>query len=117
MSVFDKGVIPCNISDHDAIFLVRSMRVPRIKKQPKIIKVRKFQKFDNESFLKDLAALNLNEIRNVTTDRSHMWLLWRKMFLGLLGKHAPIIEIKLKGNTLPYIMLEMRKLDQNQRSF
>ena len=51
IDVSDNGVIPCGISDDDAIFLVRSMRVPRIKKQPKIIKVRKFQKFDSESFL------------------------------------------------------------------
>ena len=110
ISVSDKGVIPCGISDHDAIFLVRSMRVPRIKKQPKIIKVRKFQKFDSESFLKDLAALNLSEIKNVMTDPNHMWLLWKKMFLDLLDKHAPITEIKLKGNNLPYITLEMRRL-------
>ena len=112
ISVSHKGVIPCGISDHDAIFLVRSMRVPRIKKQPKIINVRKFQKFDNMSFLKDLAALNLNEIKNVTTDPDHMWLLWKKMFLDLLDKHAPIriTEIKLKGNNLPYITLEMRRL-------
>ena len=110
MSVSDKGVIPCGISDHDAIFLVRSMRVPRTKKQPKIIKVRKFQKFDNESFLKDLASLNLNEIKNITADPNHMWLLWKKMLLDLLDKHAPITEIKLKGNNLPYITMEMRRL-------
>ena len=110
MSVSDKGVIPCRISDHDAIFLVRSMRVPRTKKQPKIIKVRKFQKFDSESFLKDLASLNLNEIKNITADPNHMWLLWKKMFLDLLDKHAPITEIKLKGNNLPYITMEMRRL-------
>ena len=103
-------MIPCGISDHDATFLVRSMRVPRIKKQPKITKVRKFQKFDSESFLKDLVALNLNEIKNITTDPNHMWLLWKKMFLDLLDKHASITEIKLKGNNLPYITLEMRRL-------
>ena len=110
MSVSDKGVIPCGISDHDAIFLVRSMRVPRTKKQPKIIEVRKFHKFDSESFLKNLASLNLNEIKNITADPNHMWLLWKKMFLDLLDKHAPITEIKLKGNNLPYIMMEMRRL-------
>ena len=34
------------------------------------------------------------------------------MFLDLLDKHAPfrITEIKLKGNNLPYITLEMRRL-------
>ena len=109
-SVYDKGVIPCGISDHDAIFLLRSMRVPRVRKQPKIIKFRRFQKLDSESFLKDLAALNLNEIKDVTTDPNHMWLLWKKMFSDLLDKHAPITEIKLKGNNLPYIILEMRRL-------
>ena len=86
--------------------------MPRIKKQPKIIKVRKFQKFDSESFLKDLASLNLNEIKNIKADPNHMWLLWKKMFLDLLDhdKHAPITEIKLKGNNLPYITMEMRRL-------
>ena len=110
ISVSNKDVIPYGISDHDAIFLVRSMRVPRIKKQPKIIKVRNFQKFDSESFLKDLAALKLNEIKNITTDPNHMWLLWEKMFLDLLDKHAPISEIKLKRNNFPHIALEMRRL-------
>ena len=29
-----KGVIPCGISDHDAIFLIRSIKIPRVKKNP-----------------------------------------------------------------------------------
>ena len=36
MNVSDNGVIPCGISDRDAIFLVRSMRIPRIKKHPEL---------------------------------------------------------------------------------
>ena len=32
------------------------------------------------------------------------------MFLDLLDKHAPITEIKLKGNNLSHITLEMRRL-------
>ena len=32
------------------------------------------------------------------------------MFSDLLDKHAPITEIKLKGNNLPYITLEMKRL-------
>ena len=110
ISVSHKGVVPVGLAIMITIFLVRSMRVPRIKKQPKIIKLRKFQKFDSESFLKDLAALNLNDIKNVTTDPNHMWFLWKKMFLDLLDKHTPITDIKLKGNNLPYVTLEMRRL-------
>ena len=45
-----KGMIPCGISDYDAIFLIRSMKIPRVKKSPPVRKVKKFKKFDNDSF-------------------------------------------------------------------
>ena len=32
------------------------------------------------------------------------------MFLDLLDKHAPITEIKPKGNNLSYVTLKMRRL-------
>ena len=84
MNVSNKGVIPCGIRDHDAIFLVRSMRILRIKKYPEIRKARKFRNFENHLFLKDLEALNLEEIKNITKDPNQMWLLWRNLFLGVL---------------------------------
>ena len=110
MNISDKGVIPCGISDHDAIFLVRSMRIPRIKKHPNIRKDRKFKNFENHLFLKDLKALNLDEIKNITKDPNQMWSLWKNLFLGVLDKHAPITEIKIRGNNLPYVTSEMRQL-------
>ena len=99
-----------NISDKDAVFLVRSMRIPRIKKHPKLRKARKFKNFENHLFLKDLEALNLHEIKNITKDPNQMWSLWRNLFLGVLDKHAPITEIKIKGNSLPCVTSEMRQL-------
>ena len=39
-----------------------------------------------------------------------MWSLWRNLFLGVLDKHAPITEIKIRGNNLPYVTSEMRQL-------
>ena len=109
-SISDKGVIPCGISDHDAIFLIRSMKIPRVKKSPLVRKVRKFKKFDNDSFLKELSMVNFNEIKNVTSDPNQMWLLWKNLFLNTLDMHAPISEIRIRGNNLPYITAEMRKL-------
>ena len=76
-----KGVIPCGISDHDAIFLIRSMKIPRVKKSPLMRKARKFRKFDNVSFLKEPSIVNFNEIKNVTSDPNQMWLLWKNLFL------------------------------------
>ena len=110
MTISDKGVIPCGISDHDATFLVRSMRIPRIKTHSKIRKARKFKNFGNYLFLKDLEALNLDEIKNITKDPNQMWSLWKNLFLGVLDKHAPIIEIKIRDNNLPYVASEMRQL-------
>ena len=32
------------------------------------------------------------------------------LFLDVLDKHAPITEIKIRDNNLPYVTLEMRQL-------
>ena len=73
MNISDKGVIPCRISDHDAIILVRSMCIPRIKKHSTIREARKFKNFQDHLFLKDLEVLNLNEMKNITKDPNQMW--------------------------------------------
>ena len=35
--ILDHGVIPCGISDHDVIFAIRSMKVPKRKRSPQTI--------------------------------------------------------------------------------
>ena len=39
--ISDHGVIPCGISDHDVIFAIRSMKVPKHKKYPQTVSTRK----------------------------------------------------------------------------
>ena len=36
--------------------------------------------------------------------------MWKKLFLDVLNKHAPLTKIKVKGNNLPYIDSETRRL-------
>ena len=86
------------------------MKIPKVKKSPLVRKVRKFKKLDNDYFLKELSMVNFNEIKNVTSDPNQMWLLWKNLFLNTLDMHAPISEIRIRGNNLPYITAEMRKL-------
>ena len=38
-----------------------------------------------------------------------MWLIW-KTFLDVLNKHALVSNIKVKGDNLPYITVEVRQL-------
>ena len=66
--VSESGVIHCRISYHDATFAIRRARLPKIKNQPKIIRVRKYNKFDNEAFRNDLENINFDQIKNITDD-------------------------------------------------
>ena len=43
--VSDQGVLPCGISDHDVVYMTRSMKTPRVKMKPKIVETRKYSKF------------------------------------------------------------------------
>ena len=98
------GVIPCCISDHDTVFLIRSMRIPKLKKEPKIMTVRKCKNFA------DLSKIQFDEIKNITDDPNEMWTIWKTWFLDVLNRHAPISDITIKGNNLPYITMEVRQM-------
>ena len=39
-----------------------------------------------------------------------MWLIWKAFFLDLLNKHAPITNINVRNDKLPYVTSELRKL-------
>ena len=108
--VSESGVIPCGISDHDIVYLIRSMRVPRIKKEPKTITVRKCKRFDEKAYLSELNKLQFDKIRNLTEDPDEMWVIWKNWFLNVLKKHAPLSDVKIKGNNLPYITMDVRQM-------
>ena len=42
--VLDSGVLPCGISDHDAVFMVKNMRAPKPKLPPQSLSVRNYKK-------------------------------------------------------------------------
>ena len=108
--VSDQGVLPCGISDHDVVYMTRSMKKPRVKMKPKIVETRKYSKFDSEQFRNDLQSMPFDEIKNITAEPNEMWAMWKKFFLDVLNKHAPLTKIKVKGNNLPYIDSETRRL-------
>ena len=110
------GVISCGISDHDAVFVVRSMRIPKLPGNSRIVTVRKYKKFDLATFRRDLHGIQFDEIRSISSDPSEMWTVWKNLFLEVLNKHAPLDNIKIKGSNLPYITSEIRQLAR-QRDF
>ena len=45
-----------------------------------------------------------------------MWAIWKSFFLDVLNKHVPLAKIRVKGNNLPYVTTEVRRL-MRQRDF
>ena len=114
--IASSGVIHCDISDHDAVYAVRTMRIPRSKGISKRVTVRKFKNFDLPAFRSELNKVNFNHIKTLASDPNEMWLFWKTFFLDVLNEHAPVDNIKIKGNNLPYITAEVRQLAR-QRDF
>ena len=52
-AISHSGVIACGISDHDMVYLNRSMRLIHIKRDPKATEARKYNHFDSTPFLRD----------------------------------------------------------------
>ena len=104
------GVRPCDISDHDALFLIRNARAPKLKVPPKIINVRNYKRFNLEGFQSDVKTMPMEYIRLVSKGAKEVWLRWKAFFLDILDKHAPVTRIKVKGNSLPYVTSELKAL-------
>ena len=109
-SVSENGVLASGISDHDVVFLTKHMRLPKLKVPPKQLQVRNYKRFNLHAFRQDMNKIPFEEIRNVARDANEMWILWKAFFLDILNKHAPITNIQIKGNKIPYVTSELKSM-------
>ena len=109
-AVSHSGVKACGISDHDMVYLNRSMRNTNIKRDPKVIETWKYNHFDSTAFLTDLKAAPFNEISRFANSPSEIWTIWKTLHLDIHNKHAPVTKIKIKGNNVPYITSKVRHM-------
>ena len=56
-NIADCGIIPCDVSDHDLVYVIRHARLPKIKKDPKVVTVRNTKNLNNDTLIKDLNEL------------------------------------------------------------
>ena len=61
-TVSQSGVLQCGISDHNMVFMIKNMRVPKSKRPPKSLTVRNYKKFDAQEFQDDIEKLPLDQI-------------------------------------------------------
>ena len=106
-----RGVIPCGISDHDIVYMIKNMRIPKARNLPKVQTVRNYKKFDLNEFHADIKTIPFDVIRSQNVDDANkLWLTWKAFFLAILNKHAPLITIKTRANKLPYVNADLRRL-------
>ena len=63
--ILDSGVIPCGISDHDIIYVLRNSRLAKIKKKPKVVNIRNFKRFSASDFVRELEGMPFDLIKDL----------------------------------------------------
>ena len=108
--VSESGVLSCGISEHNVAFLTKQMKLLKLKLPPKILNVRNYKRFSLNVFRQDMRSVPFDEFNNTARDTNEMQTLWKAFFLDILNKHAPITNIQVKGNKIPYITFELKSM-------
>jgi hypothetical protein len=104
----DSGVIHTGISDHSLIFAIRKISV--IKKQENIVEMRNMKNFNEEKFVGELLKQHWEQVYFFAEDPNDMWEIWKKIFVEILDKLAPLQCKKIRSKKVPWITSDIKKL-------
>ena len=104
----DSGVIHTGISDHSLIFAIRKLSV--IKKQENIVEMRNMKNFNEKKFVAELLKQHWEQVYFFAKDPNDMWEIWKKIFVEVLDKHAPLQCKKIRSKKVPWITSDIKKL-------
>ena len=90
------------------------MRVPKLKAPNKVLDIRNYKRFDLKAFQNDIKNKPFGYMKAVSKDVNELWELWKTFCLDIIEKHAPMIQIRVKGNRLLYVTSELRKMIRQQ---
>ena len=107
--ISDSGVIHTGISDHSLVFAIRKITVMN-RKQENIVEMRNMKNFNEEKFIAELLKQHWEYIYFFAENPNSMWEIWKKLFLEVLDKHAPLQHKKTKSKKLPWITSDIKKL-------
>ena len=102
----DSGIIPCGIGEHDPVYVIRHARLPKFKKDPKIVTVRSTKNLNNDTLIKDLSELPFELIRTSADNP----LIKLEVCLDFLNKYAPVKTIRVRGYNLKYVTAEVKSV-------
>ena len=93
------GVQTIGISDHSLIYIVLKEIVP--KSIPKISQYRTFHNFEEEKFLQDIEKCDWSRFYGYEGDIECMWKEFKRLFIKICDKHAPIVNVRKKSKRSP----------------
>lgn len=96
-----------DLSLHDLLYLCYPIPVPSAK--PRIIKYRDFNKINVDEFMNDALSIEWHNI-TTTDDINNKVSMFNDMLLTLIDNHAPLLTLKVKKGSLPWINKAIRAL-------
>lgn len=105
--IVSSGVLHLSISDHSLIFAIRKISVSN-RTTHTIIEVRNYKKFCVVNFNDDLRRTPWAEVDNFV-DPNQMWYYWKKMFLAVIDKHAPIKKKRIRNKKSPWLNAKIKQ--------
>jgi len=102
--ISDSGVCEMSISDHNLVFIVRKHGIPR--GNPKVIQTRNFKRFNEQKFINDIASVHWTDTSY--KDVNEFWTSWKKSFIQVVDKHAPITRLRTRNKPSPWITPEIK---------
>ena len=92
--ISDSGVIHTGISDHSLVFAIR--KISGVRKQENTFEIRNMKNFDEEKFVAEQLKQHWEYVYFFAEDPNAMWEIWKKIFLNVLDKHAPLQQKKIR---------------------
>ena len=68
------------------------------------------KKFGHQKFVEDLMQQPWGNVYFFAEDLNAMWEIWKKLFLEVLDKHAPLQHKKIGTKKVPWITSAIRNL-------
>ena len=109
--LLNNQVLPCALSDHEAIFCVRDTKKKR--EAPEIVKCRDYSNYSTEELQKTLQETDFSTVYS-EQNPNQAWISLKFILLNIFNLHAPLISKRVKGKKSPWLTRELKN-EMNNR--
>lgn len=111
--IHDADVHHLSISNHSLVYAVHRTR--SIKKPPRKITFRNFNRFEDQAFRNDVQSLPLQVIESFD-DPDLAWATWRTMFTEMCDHHAALKTTTVRGDPCPWMSNNVKAMMRQRDS-